>query len=279
MWRMGSRLGALAVVALLGACGPRGAAPSQAVLKPLPPLSVSGAPAILPLVERCAEAYRLAHPERQVRIEPSSSSSSALRRVEEGSLDLAAVGRPVLDSAADSPLVARVFARDAFVLATRAPAPLDALTSAQVQAIYDGQVADWQELGGAPRALSVLDRGADSAGRELVLLPWLDGQPVRGATRVVESPEAMLQALGATPGAIGYSTLALVRGQDELQPLALDGVAPSARTIADGSYPWTLTFSLVHRKDAPMGAQQFADFAVSPDGRRCVAAAGFATAR
>jgi phosphate transport system substrate-binding protein len=69
-------------------------------------------------------------------------------------------------------------------------------------------------------------------------------------------------------GALGPSTLALLLSEKRtLKALALDGVVPSAQTVANGSYPLFKEVLLVTGPKSPPEAQGFITFVRSAAGR------------
>jgi len=74
---------------------------------------------------------------------------------------------------------------------------------------------------------------------------------------------------------MGPSTLALLLSEKRtLKALALDGVAPSAQTIADGSYPLVKQLLIVTGPKTPPAAQAFVSFVRSGAGRELLQQTG-----
>lgn len=62
-------------------------------------------------------------------------------------------------------------------------------------------------------------------------------------------------------GSFGTTTLALILSEHRnLQPLAIDGVAPTVKELARGRYPYSKTMYLVMSKDSTANARRFATF-------------------
>jgi phosphate transport system substrate-binding protein len=89
---------------------------------------------------------------------------------------------------------------------------------------------------------------------------WAEGTPIR---LVMRSPMTPI-------------TLALVRTEKRnVRILPLNGVVPSARTLADGSYPYAKEMQLARRKNPETAAvTRFFEFVASPQGRRILAETG-----
>jgi phosphate transport system substrate-binding protein len=82
-------------------------------------------------------------------------------------------------------------------------------------------------------------------------------------------------ALVSTPGALGGATLSEIISENRpVNVLSLNGVPPSIKTIADGSYPLVKSFYLVTTSKSPKEARQFAEFVRSPAGGRILAKSG-----
>ena len=89
----------------------------------------------------------------------------------------------------------------------------------------------------------------------------------KGMVFAVTDQEAA-RAIENVPGAVGPSTLALLISEKRaLKPLALDGVVPSAQTIANGSYPLAKTLLIVTGPKSPPEAHGFVAFVQSAAGR------------
>ncbi len=240
-------------------------------------LRISGSGTALPLVQKLAEAYRRDNPAAQFEFPTGTNSGGAIRGVAEGNLEIAVTNRALSEPEAAQALEYHAFANDAVAFVANTAGPLPSLSTAMLQEIYGGRVTNWQQLGGQPAMMIVLDRDADESMRKLVLLRLLNWQTVQAPAVVLTSARDMLSALENTPNAIGYSSLGLLRMQrpKNVQVLALDGVAPSDETLAAGAYPWRMTFGLVDRDDAPPAVHRFIEFVKGPAGSRILAEYGY----
>ena len=83
-------------------------------------------------------------------------------------------------------------------------------------------------------------------------------------------------AIERLDGALGTSTLALVRTEDRpLKVLALNGVAPSPQTIENGTYLLAKSFYLVWSRQPSPLTERFIRFARSPAGQAVLRRAGY----
>ena len=81
--------------------------------------------------------------------------------------------------------------------------------------------------------------------------------------------------IGKIPGAIGLTALCeLITANPQLKALALDSVAPSPATIADGSYPVYHRFYLVTGPKPNALGERFIAFIQSEPGKRILTDTG-----
>jgi phosphate transport system substrate-binding protein len=233
----------------------------------------------MPLVQELSKAYEARHGGGAFQFDAGTNSGGAIRGVVDGTLDVAVVNRPLKEEEATQGVKYHPFAKDAIVFAVHAPDGATRLSTNQVRSIYAGTVSDWSALGGRPGPIVVLDRDEDESARKLVLVPLLGGQPVKARTTVLAKASEMTDALQATPNAIGYSSLGLLRlrGTENVQTVALDGVEANIGSIQDSSYPWHLTFGLVVKADGSPELARFVQFVNSPEARPVLERFGYAS--
>lgn len=262
MARVASEILLIASLAILAAT-PNGAAAAAKVS-----VRVSGSGTALPLVQQLAKVFTSANSDVEFVFEPGTNSGGAIRGVLQGTLDLAVVNRPLSDAEAREDLQYVPFARDAIVFAVHLPNTVQRLTTAQVREIYAGRITDWKAVGGAAGPIIALDRDPDESARKLVFVPIMGGSPVVARTVVLSKASEMLDALAATPGAIGYTSLGLLRitKPANVRALILDGVMPSPQALMQGGYPWSLTFGLAYRSNTGAVAR-FMEFVRGAEGQ------------
>jgi phosphate transport system substrate-binding protein len=89
----------------------------------------------------------------------------------------------------------------------------------------------------------------------------------------------MRDALLDSPGALGWIDLGTILLEDlPLQPLVIDGVAPTPENLATNRYPFAISLWLVRRADAPPAVERLITFASSPAMRAVWASHGYVLA-
>ena len=88
----------------------------------------------------------------------------------------------------------------------------------------------------------------------------------------------MITTVSQNPNAIGYTSVASVK--DSVKVVAVNEVLPAEATIRDGSYPVQRPFVMITRDDTALSplAQEFFDYAISPNASSVIALAGVVAA-
>lgn len=189
-------------------------------------------------------------------------------------------------------------AYDAMVFFTNLENPVNGLTRQQIQDIYvRNAYSSWDQVGGPEAKLLPYCRNTDSGSHALMERYFLEDGKLSLASEILQGNVSVAMssaltdvasALSLDPPAyaIGYSVYAYYGSYEEmmtdvtpnkLKLLAVDGVLPTAETIADGTYPLADYNYLVLRSDEPKDspARRLAEFMVSDAGQQAVADSGF----
>lgn len=231
---------------------------------------VGGTGAGLGTMQVLAQEFGKAHPSVSIVIVPNLGSSGGLKALAAGAVDIAVIARPLKAEETAQGLVAVEYGRTPFVIATARSTAPGLHSVADLVEIYSGRRAAWPD--GTPIRL-VLRPKHDSDFQLLESFSPEMKQAVNAAIAkngmlVASTDQDAADALEKTPGAVGTSVLALLLAEKRrLNALPINGVAPTPKTLADGSYPYFKAMHLAHRQGAGAAAAQFVDFAGSARGR------------
>ncbi|SEJ57573.1 LysM peptidoglycan-binding domain-containing protein [Frateuria terrea] len=250
----------LFVVALLGACL------TSVAFAAGPTLVLRGDVATTRgMMEEVAKAWaRSGH--GKIDLQPFNTASG-LDALRSGSADIAGSARPGNGSAAEAGLNFTPVAWDALVMVTHPSNPVSSLTLKQLHDIYYGKITNWNQVGGRDEPIDVYAVASPGDGVEFSLRKLLFGrgnQPV-AAPRLYVNTAKLEEAVTLDPKALGATTLSRVAGNGKVKMIRIDGVAPSAGTVASGSYKLYAPLYLVTNPSSPHAAeaQAFVDFATS----------------
>ena len=155
---------------------------------------------------------------------------------------------------------------DAFVFIVNGSNPVSDITIDQIQGIYSGKITNWSELGGKNIPIAAMRRNKNS-GSETALEKIMGDIPIK--------PD--YTALFGSP--IGFSFRYYVTGmlgEGGVKILTINGIEPTAETIADGSYPIAGNIYAVYRKgETNENVYKAIDFMLSPEGQKIVEQSGY----
>jgi len=264
---------AVAVLAVLLVSGSRSAAAEM--------IRISGTGGAMETMRILGEAFGKNNPGIRVEIMPGMGSSGSIKAVLAGRLEIGLSGRTLNGEERDQGVVETRYAKTPFVFAVNRTLKITGLTLEGVAGIYAGK-RDWE---GGKRIRLVLRSPGDSdvpvlKGMSPAMSAAVDIALRRKGMIVATTDHDAADAIETVPGAFGGTTLSLVVSEKRaLRVLALDGVVPSVRTMADRSYPYSKTFFMVTRKNPPVAVQRFIDFVRSPAGSAILSKNGHAAVR
>jgi phosphate transport system substrate-binding protein len=200
----------------------------------------------------------------------AGGSNKGIADVAAGTVDLAALSRPLTSQEQSQGLVAVPVAIDQIAVVVGKNNPFaGGLISAQVQGIFTGQINNWSAVGGAANPLQVVNRppvsGTHQSFKELVLKGSEFGTTPNIKTLPQDTTTLLLRELGNN--GIGYATYAQVANQQTVRVVPIDGVTPGTP-----NYPFQRQLFYVYKNPPNPAVQAFLGYATSPEGRQAMLA-------
>ncbi|HEY9644138.1 MAG TPA: DUF4912 domain-containing protein [Coleofasciculaceae cyanobacterium] len=202
----------------------------------------------------------------------NSGSEAALKAVSEGTLDLAALGRPLTAEEQAQGLVAVPVARPKIAVFVGADNPFkDSLTGEQFASMFRGEITDWSQVGGAAAPIRFIDRPETSDTRQaLPNYPVFKTGPFQPGVNTIrvetDNTDAIVQQLGRD--GISYAIADQVINNPAVRVLPLYGTLPT-----DPLYPFSQTLAYVYKGPNPSpAAAAFLAVATAPGAQQAVAA-------
>ncbi|MEK6237781.1 MAG: phosphate ABC transporter substrate-binding protein [Planctomycetales bacterium] len=227
-------------------------------------LVLTGSSTVAPLVMEIGKRFESLHP--QVRIDVQTGGSTrGIADARSGLADVGMCSRALRREERD--LTERLLARDGICVIVHKTNPAAALTSEQIQAIYRGEISNWNQVGGTDAEICVISKAEGRSTLELFLRHFdLAIDEIQPDVIIGDNAEGV-HAVAGNPAAIGYVSLGAAAFDAEqgtaIKLLPLGGVAPSAENVHNGSYPFSRKLNLLVRGE-PVGlAKAFLDFAAS----------------
>ena len=213
-----------------------------------------------------------------IRAVGSEHGMTALRA---GACDVALISRPPTPQEVHEGVRASLVGYAALAVVVSPDVPLRVVDMESLRAIFLGRFGNWRELGAPDSAIFRVDVGSEFATAQAFRQLALGGKAPEGA-EVAPSPAAVDAIVANRRGAIGFTTLAMVR---RAIPLALRAdagsqpVAPTPASLADGSYPLVRPLFVAVREGAPALTVQFAAAAASEQGKHIASQFGLTPSR
>lgn len=252
---------------------PSGPASDRALLGSA--VQVAGSGACLPLARELVARFLDAHPEARVTVHESIGSTGGVRAVADGAIDVGLASRALTERERALGLELVPFARVPVVVIANASVTDRELSSRGLVATFAGERDRWSDE--QPVIVLLRERG-DSAQAAVARVLGAFGAAVddslrRDRFRVLYHDDDLVSAVERTPGAIGLSD-AVQASRADVRILAIDGVAPSAAAVRDGTYVFHRDLALVLGPRSSETARSLAGFVRSARARAVIADLG-----
>ena len=202
----------------------------------------------------------------------------------DGEVEIAMASREMKDSEIQEAkqkginLMKTVIATDGIAVVVNPQNPVTRLTFTQLQAIYDGNISNWKDVGGEDRPILVISRDSSSGTYEYFKEAVLKGREYRQDAIVQPATGAIVQEIAQNKGAMGYIGYAYI--DDSVKALALDDgegtfVTATEENVHSGKYP--LARQLYYYSNGESGdlTKQFIDYVISAEGQAIVSDVGY----
>jgi phosphate transport system substrate-binding protein len=256
---IGMLVAALALT--LAACGSTETAPPPTAA-PQVTLTISGSGTTSSILSGVKPAFEAAAPGYTLDVLPGTGTSEGVQGVIQGVFDVAAMARPSKEEEAAQGIEYVEFGQSGVAIFTHG-VDVASLTTAQVQALFSGEIANWSEVGrpDLPVILYVRDEG-DSSTKVLRQVVFGDA-PFPETVQVLTSQTDMQVAVAGTPGSVGFGSwpAALVTEAD-VRAIALDGIAPG-----DPAYPMVSPVGIGYLSARKADVQPLIDWLLSEQGQ------------
>ena len=262
------------------------------VATPRQTLAIAGSEALRPLLAACANALRTRRRGRRRRCR-GGGTAAGIAALLAGQVDLAMASRELTPAEQRAPGASAgvetapqsiPIAIEAIAVITHPAVAVGALGPGQLRGLFDGSTRDWKELQAGEGTVTVVAHTAGSSTLGILEEQILAGRPLASAARRLATPEAIIEAVAATPGAIGHVDAHLAAGDQRVRTLALrrNDMGPAWQPVPDaiarGDYPFARSLSLVSLGPPRGPALAVIDHCRGAAGRARIEAAGLVPA-
>ena len=243
-------------------------------------ISIDGSTTVGPIVDAFVGAFQERHPDVSFSVKKTGSGNGITALIE-GRADIAATSRFLTQAeynravAAGRMPVTFTIALDSVCLIVHPSNPVRNLTKEQVKRIYTGEFTNWRELGGPNMPIVAISRDTASGTFEVFSQLVMDGDRLGTRVEMATSNPQIFTRVSTTPGAIGFVGLGFVT--DGVQVVRYEGVIPTRRSIADGTYKLSRPLYLFTDGFPEIGSAllRFCNFFLTEEGHEIIGAKGF----
>ncbi len=251
-------------------------------------ITVKGSDTMVIMAQRWAETYMNTHPDVSVQV-TGGGSGTGISALINGTTDICDASRPMKSSEREqlktrfSSLGVEIkAAKDGLSVYLNEASPVSELSLDQLKSIYTGDITNWKDVGGPDAKIVVYGRENNSGTYVFFRDNVLKGKDYTSTMQSLPGTAAVVNAVGKDKLGIGYGGAAYGKGikfakikKDAGSP----GIAPTAETVKDGSYPLT-RYLYMYLKSRPAGdIKTYIDWILSPEGQAVVTQVGYFPAK
>jgi len=241
-------------LALLAGCGGGSVSGREQVV-------VSGSTTLLPIAEVSGEMFTEDRTDLAVLVS-GMGSSAGIESVSTGSSDIGTSSRELRGAELQLGLVDTPVAYDAIAVIVNPSNPVKSLTTGQARSIFAGDIRNWAEVGGPDLEIGVVNRDEASGTREAFRTIVMGDARFDGGAAVLPGTGQVRAVVASVQGAIGYISLGFVN--DEVAPVAIDGVVPTEEAVIVGSYPIQRVLHFFTMGEPTGSAAEYMAYVLSP---------------
>ena len=172
---------------------------------------------------------------------------------------------------------------EAFVFFVHKDNPIDNLTTEQIKGIYSGEITNWKQVGGKNEEIAAFQRNEGSGSQSML-------KRFMGDTPIMEAPTELVNSMmsgiiekvsdyRSKSNSIGFSFRYYVEGiiqNPDIKMLSVDGVAPTAENIRNGSYPIvTPMYAVTYEENTNENVDKLLQWILSEEGQYIIEKTGY----
>jgi phosphate transport system substrate-binding protein len=242
-------------------------------------LTIKGSTTVLPIAQKCVEAFMKANPGVNISLS-GGGSSNGIKALIDGSTDIANASRFIKDKEVKMAVEKGVYpvpfavAYDSIIPVVHPSNTLTNLTTDQLKDIYMGKISNFKEVGGPDMEIVVVSRDTSSGTYETWEGKVMKKERVSPKAQVLASNGAVAQAVTGNKHAIGYVGIGYLN--KDLKALTVNGIEGSEKTTLDGTYPISRALYMFTNGWPTGKTLEFINYVLNPKyGQNEVAASGY----
>ncbi|MBE9052212.1 substrate-binding domain-containing protein [Nostocales cyanobacterium LEGE 11386] len=240
-------------------------------------IKIGGSSSTVTVLKLLAQAYQDRNNNVKIEFISNNQSEGAIAALKNNIIDIAGSSHQLKKEENNGQIQERELAKDLLLVATNNSVKgVTNLSTKQLKAIYQGEIINWQELGGANANIILLDRPEDESAKKLLRKYYLKEDKTTTKAVILNKEGELIETLQNTPNSIGtFSSAYSVINQLPVNRLSLNGVAPTVENFTSGKYQMVRHIGLIWDKKPLTTTQNFINFIFSDEGRKIIQKNGF----
>jgi len=241
-------------------------------------IRVKGSTTVDPAMKKLVAAYQTANPGVNFSISATGSGDGA-KAIINKTADIGMMSRDMKAAEIEKckangfEPVQYVIALDCLVPIVHPSNPVSKITTAQLKDMYQDKIRNWKDVGGKDGMIALFSRETNSGTYEVWEKKVMNKEDEFDMVSRMPSNAAMAAKIAGNKKGIGYVGLGFLNSK--IKGLTVNGVVPSVKTGADGSYPLARKLNLYTGGQPTGEVAKFITFVMSPAGQKIIADVGF----
>lgn len=239
-------------------------------------ITQKGSDTMVLLAQKWAEVYGASNPDVEIQVS-GGGSGTGISALINGTTQIANASRPMKEEEkvkmkekyGTDPYEVAV-AKDGITVYVHPDNALESLTLEQLRGIFEGNISNWNEVGGPDAPIVRYGRENSSGTYDYFKEVVLDKGDFSKETAALPGTAAVVNAVSKDPNGIGYGGAAYSSGI-KIVKLSADGgeaLEPSLENVSSGKYPLARDLYF-YMAEPPFGKmKEFIDWILSDDGQQ-----------
>lgn len=229
-------------------------------------ITIEGSTSVYPVATALAKAYMEKNPGVKIDVQ-GGDSEAGVNNVKAGKVDIGMSSRN-LTGTESLGLSQYNLGKDPVAIIVNLENPVNSISTGELNNIYSGKTANWEELGGNNQKITPVIREKGSGTRYDFEQYIMDGDEYASNVVVATSTYGALQTVAVSSGTIGYvSNNAL---NSEVKTLKINNVTLTQENVENGSYTLTRSMLFLVKGSATGEIKDFIEFSMSPEGQKII---------
>ena len=240
-------------------------------------LNLKGSTTVLPIAQKCAEAYMAEHPDVKISLS-GGGSGNGIKAIIDNTADIGNCSRFIKTKEVNNahekgvyPIPFRI-ALDCIAPILNSSNKVKNLSMDQLKNIYLGNITNWKDVGGKNGKIVVISRDSSSGTFGVWKKLVMHKKRVTPRALILPSNGAIVQAVAKTPNAIGYIGIGYMT--KEIKTVSVDTIEPTEKNTVNGSFPIARPLFMFTNNWPKGETMSFISFVLSKKGQMLVKEAG-----